>query len=260
MNCRNAENLFSAFIEDELSEEERRSLETHLMACRRCALSVKELRATLEAVASLPSVETTAHFEEDVMDRIRSGEALRPSLIEWLGDVLAPSRLRPVFLAGAAVCAAWIAVLLVHPPTDSIGPSIADLMKASPSANHKPDVASSNAGSDATTPPAPASVNAAPEAARSGGTTATTVAERNATPDAAARVATPAGAGGDYAWADHEMPVQVTGVDSTLPNAGDRYQDEYILDQFYLNRTDQDGVHSIVPVSGNNADDVYITF
>jgi hypothetical protein len=52
----------------------------------------------------------------------------------------------------------------------------------------------------------------------------------------------------------------VAGADSTLPNGENRYQDEYISDQFYLNRGDQDGVHSIVPVSGQNTDDVYITF
>jgi anti-sigma factor RsiW len=115
MNCRSAESLFSAFIEDELSQEERRSLESHLLACRRCALSVKELRATLELCSTLPTFETDAHFEEDVMDRIRSGEALRPTLIEWLRETLTPARLRPAFLAGATVCAAWIAVLMVHP-------------------------------------------------------------------------------------------------------------------------------------------------
>ena len=63
-----------------------------------------------------------------------------------------------------------------------------------------------------------------------------------------------------YAWADNEVPMIVTTVDSTLPNSGTKYQDEYILDRFYLNRSDQNGVHSIVPVSGQSTDDVYITF
>ena len=32
MNCRSAESLFSSYVEDEISQEERRNLESHLMA------------------------------------------------------------------------------------------------------------------------------------------------------------------------------------------------------------------------------------
>jgi hypothetical protein len=41
---------------------------------------------------------------------------------------------------------------------------------------------------------------------------------------------------------------------------GAPYQDEYILDQFYLNRTNGSDRTSIVPVTGRPSDDVYITF
>jgi len=115
MNCRSAEHLFSSFIEDELSQKERGSLESHLAECRRCSAAVEELRATVELVAALPSYEPGPHFEEELMDRIRSGEALRPTIVEWMSEWLAPARLRPVFLAGAAGCAAWIAFLVVNP-------------------------------------------------------------------------------------------------------------------------------------------------
>lgn len=257
MNCRSAENLFSAFIEEELSEEERRSLESHLMGCRRCAVSVKELRASLDLVASLPRVEASAHFDEDVMDRIRSGEALRPTLIEWLGEALRPARLRPLFLAGATVCAVWISVLLVQPHGIGPNPRIARNTEIPPSVNQTPAVASSDAGKDAATPPAPAPANAAPEAARSALASASRTGAPGPAPGAASRMASaPAG----YAWADHDVPMNESAVDSTKPGAATPYQDEYILDQFYLNRSDQDGVHSIVPVSGQNTDDVYITF
>ena len=45
-----------------------------------------------------------------------------------------------------------------------------------------------------------------------------------------------------------------------MNNDSTPYQDEYILDQFYLNRSSENGVHSIVPVTGRPSDDVYITF
>ena len=31
MNCRSAESLFSSYVEDEISQEERRNLESHLV-------------------------------------------------------------------------------------------------------------------------------------------------------------------------------------------------------------------------------------
>ncbi|HEY6221162.1 MAG TPA: zf-HC2 domain-containing protein, partial [Candidatus Eisenbacteria bacterium] len=115
MNCRSAEPLLSAFLEDDLSQKERRSLEAHLLACRRCSLAVRELRATLELVQNVPFMETSPHFEEDLLARIRSGEALRPTVVEWLKGLLEPARLRPIFLAGAGACAVWIGITLVNP-------------------------------------------------------------------------------------------------------------------------------------------------
>ena len=115
MNCRSAEPLLSAFLEDDLSQNERRNLESHLLSCRRCSQGVRELRATLEMLQTIPEVETSPHFEADLLARIRSGEGLRPSLIEWLRTYLEPARLRPLFLAGAGACAIWISVLLVGP-------------------------------------------------------------------------------------------------------------------------------------------------
>ena len=50
-----------------------------------------------------------------------------------------------------------------------------------------------------------------------------------------------------------------TGADSARVN-GAPYQDEYILDQFYLNRTNGSDRTSIVPVTGRPSDDVYIIF
>ena len=115
MNCRSAEVLYSSFVEDELSQKERHALESHLAECLRCSAAVDELRATVELMAALPSYEPGPHFEDDVMDRIRTGEALRPTIVEWLSEWLAPARLRPVFLTGAAACVAWIAFLIVNP-------------------------------------------------------------------------------------------------------------------------------------------------
>ncbi len=107
MNCRSAESLFSSYIEDEISQEERRNVESHLMGCRRCSLAMREVRATMTMLTRIPEVEfqPSAHFDEDVYARIRSGEGLRPTAVEWLRELLLPivSPIGQGFLHPAAV-------------------------------------------------------------------------------------------------------------------------------------------------------------
>jgi anti-sigma factor RsiW len=252
MNCRSAESLYSAFLEDELNQEEQRSLEAHLLGCRRCSAAVKELRQTLALVGALPSIETSPHFEDEIFDRIRSGEALRPTMIEWLGGFFTADRLRPVFLGGAAVCALWIAVIAMHP--DSYFPrsgAVASRETGAPNANSPESGSLASSGGSSTAPgteSAPATPVFGPRSAL-------------ASDEASPRIATNrrGKSGEDFQWVDSQVPVASAGSDSAVLDANGRFQDEYILDQFHLDRGDP-GSQSIVPVSGNSSDDVYITF
>ncbi|HEV8128861.1 MAG TPA: zf-HC2 domain-containing protein [Candidatus Eisenbacteria bacterium] len=244
MNCRSAEDLFSPFLEEELSQEERRELESHLDGCRRCSTAIEELRATVALMASLPSYETGPHFEEEVMDRIRSGEALRPTLVEWLAQWLQPARLRPVFLTGAAACAAWIAFLVMNPTAQV--PMLAH--------NTAPASATSSAAKPSPALPSGSETIASAPAPVMSGVPSTS---------ASAPVVTPRNNGAFRAASETSIASRSSSqpADSAVGNDDSTpYQDEYILDQFYLNRSSEDGVHSIVPVTGRPSDDVYITF
>jgi anti-sigma factor RsiW len=246
MNCRSAESLYSAFLEDELNQEERRSLEAHLMGCRRCSVAVKDLKQTLALVGDLPAVETSPHFEDEIFDRIRSGEALRPTMVEWLGGFFTADRLRPVFLGGAAVCALWIAAIVMHPEAYLPGGgSVASRETVAPNAPDGGSLASSGIASTAPgTESGPAAPVFGPRAALA-----------SSEEPASTRSATKR-SGEDFQWVDSQVPVASAGSDSALDPS---FQDEYILDQFHLDRGDR-GSQSIVPVSGNSSDDVYITF
>ncbi len=233
MNCRSAEPLFSALIEDELSQKERRELEAHLLGCRRCSAGVRELRATLALLHEAPAVETSPRFLDDVLARVRSGEALRPGVLEWAGAILAPMRLRPLLAAGAGICAVAVAVVLVARPVIWTG---------------------------GTRAPAVASSPAAPAAAKS------VVPTPAASGSAATLAARPVSAGREAAG------IQIAGVaaGTRAPAASDSaglqnqkdtgYQDEYIMDQFLLERSPSTGDPAMVPASGNQNDDVYIEF
>jgi anti-sigma factor RsiW len=233
MNCRSAEVLYSSFVEDELSQKERHALESHLAECRRCSAAVEELRATVELMGALPSYEPGPHFEEDVMDRIRTGEALRPTVVEWLSEWFAPARLRPVFLTGAAACVAWIAFVMVNPAHTPEGPVVAG-RAPSQAATNAPASDVTAMGPVSITPSLPAGSETIASAPRT---------ERTSTRDEAVRTAS----------------ARTESADSARVN-GAPYQDEYILDQFYLNRTNGSDRTSIVPVTGRPSDDVYIIF
>lgn len=259
MNCRSAEPLLSAFLEDDLSQKERRSLETHILACRRCALSVRELRATLELVRNVPYMETSPHFEEDLLARIRSGEALRPTVVEWLKGLLEPARLRPLFLAGAGACAVWIGVTVLNPNgafhRSNLAGVTAPSSQGSAQTPDQPIV---------TNPPAsqePSKVEVASLPAPVAGS-ATSPAERRLSGQAGskaspARGLTPSGDVLDES--DWSAPPSTQ--DLANPNADSRYDDHYITDQFFLER-DLGGSNNptITPVSDRPSDDVYITF
>lgn len=250
MNCRSAESLFSAFLDDELSQNERRGLEAHLLSCKRCSHSVRELRAALQFLHAAPEVETSPHFEDDLMARIRSGEAMRPSMIEWLRRRLEPAALRPLFLAGAGACAVWIAVFVANPDHGFIrggGSGIASNDRPAVTAPPSAGVASGTAADGATAPAA-----SAPELARA-----------EAPSNVAGRATAPRGRSTDPAAevaALERNSVPDAGSDVTIPNPGARYVDEYITDQFYLERQVDGADPGITPVSGRPSDDGYITF
>jgi anti-sigma factor RsiW len=262
MNCRSAEPLLSAFLEDDLSQNERRDLEAHLLSCRRCSVSVRELRSTLELLYQAPTVETSPNFEADLMARIRSGEGLRPSVIEWLRGYLDPARLRPVFLAGAGACAVWIAVILAGPNGILGGSDAARIASdaAAPKATiTTPDATEAADGAkSATAAPRDA---VASESTRPDVALAASPNKPKSGPQPAPSKKADETSDASYVWADQDASGLPAGQDSTIPNPGFRYDDEYITDQFILERGFEDSKsQTITPVSDRPSDDVYITF
>ena len=255
MNCRNAESLFSAFLDDELSQGERRHFESHLLGCRRCSQSVRELKGAMALVndaVTASAVEMSPHFEDDLMDRIRSGEAMRPTVIEWIQSFLVPDRLRPVFIVGASACAVFVAVVLFQgggpKPNDANSPAMVSQTTKAP-ATEAPVVASTTA----------------PEASKSEKTPPATTLASAAPAPSTAKSAAPRSNGGNgiVEIADRVVPTNGGETGSSIPNPDSQFVDEYVNDNFFLQRG---GVvadpqqPSLVPVSDKGSDGVYIEF
>jgi hypothetical protein len=255
MNCRSAESLFSALVEDELSQKERRFLEAHLLACRKCSVGLKEMRAAMELFRSLPSEDTSPHFEQDVMTRIRSGEGLRPSVVEWVRGLLAPAWLRPAAVAGAGACAVWIAALVAGPMFERGNGShpVASVVTPAPSTTEAPAPAAQEI------PAASVAQDSRPVSETGTDLASGSVPRTRTLPPATAdrRAEEPSG----LASASSETPAQGLTSGGEIPTSGTGYVDEYITDQFYLERGNGgSGTPSITPVSGRPSDDVYIVF
>ncbi len=238
MNCRSAESLFSSYVEDEISQEERRSLESHLMGCRRCSLAMREVRATMSLLAEIPLVSPSPHFDEDVYARIRSGEGLRPTAAEWIRELLAPARLRPVFMAGAAVGALAIAFMAsplsqgwmhMRAPVTS--------MAARPA-----DPATTNIAATETGP----SLSPAPSPAERGAQARTPGTSLSGRSDASLIARAPIAAEQDSI------------VDAGIQRQP--YRDEIINDMFYLERGRPAQDPTVVPVNDTQGDGVFIIF
>ena len=259
MNCRSTESLFSAFLDDALSQSERPSFEAHLLGCRRCSLSLREMKSTLallDGVAKAPAPELAPHFEEDLMARIRSGEAMRPTMVEWLQGWFALDRLRPALTTGAAA-AAVIVVLFVVQQRNPDGSPVDDGLTA---ATSDAPIAETIATNDAPVEPAIETVASAPDAAD----TPAPPAPRRSVP-ALETTPVPLGdqANGIIQVVDRVTPESSPELDSALPNPGALFADEYVTDRFYLQRAGSfigPRQATSVPVSDRGSDDVYIEF
>ncbi len=225
MNCRSAESFFSSYLEDEISQEERRALEAHLMGCRRCSLGIRETRAAMSLMQQMPPVAPSARFDDDLYARIRSGEGLSTSPADILREIFSPARLRPVFVTGAALCAVFIGFVL--------SPVAREWAHRTPSA---PPLASVQASRPAPSVAAtgPAQTKAAPVVPET----------QSARPQASVVASAPR----------PRAAVRDSIVDSKIPEQ--RYMDEIINDQFYIER----GRESVVPVNETSDDGVYIIF
>ena len=250
MNCRSAANLFSAFLDDELNAAERRDFESHLLGCRRCSQTLRELKGAMALVldASVASTaETSPHFEDDVMSRIRSGEAMRPSVVEWLHGLLAPISFRPLLAGAAGVCAVVAAVVLFQGQQTKETPRFASRDASVGTVTAPPSDPS--ASSATRTSSGPGQADATPN---------TTLASASPT----LPKATPTrGGNGIVEIADRVVPSR--NAKGAATDADSQFVDEYVQDHFFLQRgsTASDPQQStIVPVTDKASDDVYIEF
>jgi len=75
MDCQKAQDLLSAYIDNDLSAEDRHLVEEHLAVCARCRDALNQLLMMKEAFRSLPLPEIPHGFHERIMNAVRDAAA-----------------------------------------------------------------------------------------------------------------------------------------------------------------------------------------
>jgi hypothetical protein len=158
-NCEEFSEALSAYLDGELSAEERSQLETHLEGCPRCQEELKSLRAVSSLVTSLPEVTPSPAF----LSALGRGFEKRR---RWLRPI-------PLFKGDLIPALAAAAVILISVTMVLVVPSVSRLRRA---------VAPYEAVPPAGKPESPAPSSAPP----AGGAAVGTEAERERLPAPAA--------------------------------------------------------------------------
>jgi hypothetical protein len=113
--ARHVATLLAAFLDGELTSDERIRVEAHIEQCQRCATALHRIRQAREAATDLPLVEAPASLWARIESEIEAWPAARRTGLRW-----------PRFATGAAGIgfAAVILVLAANRGGPKLGPSL----------------------------------------------------------------------------------------------------------------------------------------
>jgi Putative zinc-finger len=83
MNCANARANFSAYVEHELSEQERRQTAAHLGRCPRCSRDLFAMQKAMSLIRWVPRADARPGFEDRLFARLHSAPESAPAGAWW---------------------------------------------------------------------------------------------------------------------------------------------------------------------------------
>ncbi|MCJ7582929.1 MAG: zf-HC2 domain-containing protein [Candidatus Aminicenantes bacterium] len=118
MNCKYFEDLFSLYLEDDLSPEKRISFELHLDSCSECRELFALIKETNEALSVFPEIEVPLQLRNRLYEI-----PIQKKRFSFKLDVLLRPALQPVF-AGATIFLILISFYAFHPDRLTINKTI----------------------------------------------------------------------------------------------------------------------------------------
>jgi anti-sigma factor RsiW len=114
MKCEEVEELLSPYLEDALSTEEKKALESHLKKCRNCSLLFSSIEETIESLTEFPELDVS----ERLLNRIYAIPSKERRFKFRFGFLLRPS-LQPI-LTAATILLAIISLYMFHPERNRV--------------------------------------------------------------------------------------------------------------------------------------------
>lgn len=138
-NCEAIGEELVAYLDDELDEEARRPVATHVATCLVCRREVERLTVVRRWIRELPAVEPSPAFADGLWEKIAAGADPAPPAPNV--RVLRPNRWAAPALAAAAVVALAFASLLrtTGAPTKAPASAAPERVAAPAPAARKPD-------------------------------------------------------------------------------------------------------------------------
>ena len=118
MDCKHIEDLFSLYLEGDLSPKERESVDLHLDTCQECRELLALIRETNEALSLFPEIEVSAQLRNRLYEIPTQKKRFSFKL-----DVFLRPALQPVF-AGASIFLILISFYVFHPDRLTINKTI----------------------------------------------------------------------------------------------------------------------------------------
>lgn len=117
MICMKAKKLLSAYIDGELTDEQRQQIESHLQSCDDCKKEMLELRQTKRMVASLRRYEPSEEWVNRTLAQLTSQapQTAEKKSLFWqqvLRELFAPPELSPRFLTLVTTLCLLLALLV----------------------------------------------------------------------------------------------------------------------------------------------------
>jgi hypothetical protein len=118
MGCERIEELLSPYLEDELTQEDRQTVETHLYTCAGCAELLSLMREARESLSSFPEVYVSEGLTEKLYELPQKRKKLR-----FVTDFLLRPSFQPIMTA-ATILLVFVSFYVFHPEKSAINRSI----------------------------------------------------------------------------------------------------------------------------------------
>jgi anti-sigma factor RsiW len=118
MECERIKELLSPDLEDELTQEERQTVDNHLRTCASCAELLSLMRQAKESLASFPEVDVIEGLTEKLYDLLQKRRKFR-----FVADFLLRPSFQPI-MAAATVLLVFVSFYVFHPERSTINRSL----------------------------------------------------------------------------------------------------------------------------------------